>query len=87
MKKEEKTLHDHFVVIENLLLIGFLIMLSAVLFQDSTFVWILWVLGFLIASSSILYANKYYRCPHCKTKLDARRKVPNFCPNCGKELS
>ena len=86
MQKEEKSLHDHFVVIKSLLLIGFFVMLSAVFFQDSAFAWILWILGFLIMVASIFYALKYYRCPHCRSKLDARRKVPNFCPDCGKEL-
>ena len=87
MKKDGKTLHDHYIVIQNLLFIGLVVMLSAILFQHTKFFWILWALGLLIMLTSVLYANRYFKCPHCGTKLDPRRKVPNFCPNCGKELS
>ena len=85
--KPEKSLHDHYIATQNLLFTGLVIMLSAILFQNTNFFWILWVLGLLIMVSSILYAFKHYKCPHCGTKLDPRRKVPNFCPNCGKELN
>ena len=87
MKKEEKTLQDHFVVSQNLLFIGFAVMLSAILFQHASFYWIPWVLGFLIMIASVVYSSRYFRCPHCDTKLDPRRKVPNFCPHCGKKLT
>ena len=86
MKKEEKTLQDHFVVSQNLLFIGFAVMLSAILFQHTDFFWIPWGLGFLIMIASVFYSAKFFRCPHCDTKLDPRRKVPHFCPNCGKKL-
>ena len=84
MKK--KSLQEHFVVTQNLMFAGFLIMLAAILFQHTKWVIILWGIGFLVMIASVFYSNKYYKCPHCETKLDPRRKVPNFCPNCGKEL-
>ena len=86
MKKEEKTLQDHFIVTQNLLFTGGMVMLSAILFQYSDFFWIPWVLGFLVMIASVLYANRYFKCPHCDAKLDFRQKVPNFCPNCGEKL-
>ena len=86
MEDNKKSLHDHFVVTQNLMFAGLVIMLSAILFQSTVFVWVLWGLGLLIMMTSVLYAAKYLKCPHCETKLDLRRKVPNFCPNCGKNL-
>ena len=87
MEKKEKSLHDHFVVIQNLLVVGLVIMLSSVLFPHTDFYWILLVIGSLVMIASVVYASKHFKCPHCWTKLDPRRKVPNFCPNCGKELN
>ena len=86
MKKEKKTLHDHFVISQNLLFIGCAVMLSAIAFQHTDFFWIPWALGFLIMIASAFYSAKFFRCPHCDTKLDPRRKVPHFCPNCGRKL-
>ena len=87
MNNKSKSLHDHFIVTQNLLFIGAGVMLSAIVFQHTAFVTILFVLGFLMMIASILYSAKYYKCPHCGTKLDPRRKVPHFCPNCGKKLN
>jgi len=87
MKKEGKTLHDHFIVIQNLLFIGTIILLSTLLFQDALFSLIPFILGLVLMLGSVAYAYRYFKCPHCGTKLDPRRKVPNFCPNCGEELN
>ena len=87
MKKDDKNLHDHRVISHNLLFIGLVIMLSAIFFQHTDFFWVPYALGFLIMMASVLYASRYLKCPHCGTKFDPRRKVPNFCPNCGKELN
>jgi len=62
-------------------------MIFALVFTNTVFFWIVAILGFLMMIASILYATKYYRCPHCGTQLDPRGRVPNFCPNCGKELN
>ena len=86
MKKEEKTLHDHLIICHNLLFIGGAVMLSAILFQRTALCWIAWSLGFLIMIASVFYSAKFFRCPHCDTKLDPRRKVSHFCPNCGRKL-
>ena len=86
MEKEEKTLNDHFAVSQKLLVIGFAIMLSAILFQYTKLYWVPWVIGFLVMIASVVYAAKYFRCPHCDSKLDPRRKAPNYCPNCGEKL-
>ena len=87
MEKEEKNLQSHLVTIQNLLFIGAIVMIVALLLPNTAFFWIVGILGFLMMIASILYSARYYKCPHCKTKLDPRRKVPNFCPNCGKELN
>lgn len=86
MEKEKKTLNDHYAVSQKLLLIGFAIMLSAIFFQYTAFLWVPGLLGFLVMISSVVYSSRYFRCPHCDSKLDPRRKAPNYCPNCGKEL-
>ena len=86
MKKDQKTLQDHFIVSQNLIWIGGVIMLSSILIQHTSLFWIPWILGFLIMIASVVYSARYFKCPHCGTKLDPRRKVPNYCPNCGKSL-
>lgn len=87
MEKEKKTLHDHFRVIENLLFIGFIIMIIPALFPLSArWTGILMFLGFGVMVAAILYRNKYYKCPHCGGKLHVRG-VPHYCPDCGKELT
>lgn len=86
MKKEEKTLHDHLRIIENLFFIGFIVMMSAIFFQ-STAMLIPYILGALIMLAAAWYTNKHFKCPHCDGKLNLRMKVPNFCPHCGKKLT
>ena len=87
MKKADRTLYNHLVVIHNLIFIGYVIIMASVLFQNTLFFWILAILGFLIMAASVVYASKYYKCPHCGNKLYPLMKVPNYCPNCGKELT
>lgn len=86
MEKEEKTLQEHLVIIEWLFLIGFGIMLLPALIQSDLWTWILMFSGLGIMVAGVLYSGKYFRCPHCGSKLDPRRKVPNYCPDCGKKL-
>ena len=86
MEKEKKTLHDHYAIIERLFLIGFIIMLLPILFQNDLWTWILMFLGFGIMVAAALYAKRHFRCPHCETTLNVRTKVPNYCPNCGEKL-
>ena len=87
MKKEEKTLQDHLVLIEWLFLIGFVIMILPVFFTSDLWTGIFLFLGFGIMVAACIYSNKYFKCPYCEAKLDPRTKVPHFCPNCGKELN
>ena len=86
MKKEKKSLNDHFIVHQKLLVAGFFIMLSAIFFQNAAFYWFPLVLGTLVMISGVMYAARYFKCPHCGTRLDARMKAPNYCPECGKKL-
>lgn len=86
MKKDKKTLHDHFIVIENLFFIGSVIMLIPALFQDDLWTWILMFLGFLIMAAAAVYRVHFFKCPHCGSKLNHVRGVPKYCPDCGKEL-
>lgn len=85
MEKKEKTLHDHFAVIEKMLLIGFAVMLLPVFFDSDLWTWIFMSLGFGIMVAACIYRNKYFKCPHCDSKLNVRG-VPNFCPDCGEKL-
>ena len=87
MKQGDKTLQNHLVFIHNLMFIGYAIIMLSVLFQNTLFFWILAAFGFLTMAASVVYAGKYYKCPHCGNKLYPRMKVPNYCPNCGKELT
>ena len=87
MKKEEKTLHDHFVIMENLFFIGLVIMVIPTLFQDALWTWILMFLGFAVMVAAVIYRNKFFKCPHCGSRLNHVRGVPKYCPDCGKELS
>ena len=87
MKKDQKTLHDHLAIVLNLLFIGYVIIMAAALFKNTSYFWILAILGFLTMIIGALYASKFYKCPHCGNKLYPRMMVPNFCPNCGKELN
>ena len=85
MNKDDRTLHDHFVVFENLLFVSIVVIVASLLFQNTILFWILWLLGLLIAVAAIVYRGKYVRCPHCGSKLNVRG-VPKYCPDCGKEL-
>ena len=87
MKKENRTLQSQLVIIHNLIFIGYLIIMFSVLFQNTSLFWVIAALGFLIMSTGVVYASKYYKCPHCGNRLYPRMKVPNYCPNCGKELN
>ena len=86
MKKEEKTIHDHFRIIQNLICIGFIIMIiPAVISMNGLWTGILMFLGFGVMAAACIYNYKYYKCPHCGGRLNVRG-VPNFCPDCGKEI-
>lgn len=86
MEKETKTLHTHLAVIEKLFVVGCAIMLLTILIQNVLWSWIIRFLGFGIMVIGVLYSDKHFKCPHCGSKLDPRRNVPNCCPNCGEKL-
>ena len=82
--KKEKTLQEHFVVMENMLFIGVALILASLLFKDTVLLWFLWGLGILFAIAAI-YRSKYFKCPHCGGKLNVRG-LPKHCPDCGGKL-
>ena len=86
MKKEEKTLRDHLIIMDVLLFIGTAVVLFASILAESVFSWILLVLGVLVIAVGILYANRHFKCPHCEEKLSPRMGVPSYCPHCGQKL-
>lgn len=86
MIKNEKTLHDHLIISRNMLFVGCVVMLSAIFFQSSALFWLPWGLGFFIMIAGVLYRSKFYKCPHCGCKEISMRRVPKYCPDCGKEL-
>lgn len=84
--KKEKTIHDHFNIIQNLIFSGFIIMiLPALISMSALWTGILMFLGFGVMAAACIYHNKYYKCPHCGSKLNVRG-IPKYCPNCGKKL-
>lgn len=85
MEKKEKTLHDHFAVIEKMLLTGFAVMLLPIFFESKLWTWVLMFLGFGIMAAACIYRNIYFKCPHCDSKLNVRG-VPTYCPDCGEKL-
>ena len=86
METKEKTLHDHFAVIEKMLLTGFAVMLLPIFFESDLWTGILMFLGFGIMVCACIYRNKYFRCPHCGSRLNVRG-VPAYCPDCGEKLT
>ena len=44
------------------------------------------ILGGIVLIAATIQAAVFYRCPHCRANLDFRRKIPNFCPNCGEKI-
>ena len=86
MKKDEKTLLDHFAVIERLILIGFAIMILPIFFHSALWTGILMFLGFGIMVAACIYRNRYFKCPHCGSRLNVRG-VPTYCPDCGEKLT
>lgn len=85
MEKKEKSLHEHLAVIERMFFIGFVIMMLPVFFQNDLWTGILMFLGFGIMAAACIYRNKYFKCPHCDSKLHIR-SVPRYCPDCGGKL-
>lgn len=86
MKKEGKTLHDHFRIMQNLIFTGFIIMIiPALISMSGLWTGILMSLGFCVMAAACVYQHKYYKCPHCGSRLNVRG-VPNYCPDCGKKL-
>ena len=85
MKKNEKNLHDHLAVVERLLLIGFIIMIIPIFFQNDLWTGIFLFGGFSIMVAACIYHHKNFKCPHCNSRLNVRG-VPNYCPDCGEKL-
>ena len=85
MEKRKKTLHEHFVVIQNLMFIGLGIMVFGAVIDTGVWTWILMTVGLLIAVAGCVYYCKFVRCPHCG-QIPNSRGLPKFCPHCGKEL-
>ena len=85
MEKQKKTLHEHFVVIQNLMFVGLGIMVFGAVIDTGIWTWILMTVGLLIAVAGCVYHYKFFRCPHCG-QIPHSRGLPKYCPNCGKEL-
>lgn len=85
--KQEKTLREHAIMVENLCFIGMVLLILSKWLSESVLFWPLFVggLGTLIAGG--IYQKKYHKCPNCGQQLPIYRKGIRFCPNCGKPLS
>ena len=84
--KKHHSLQEHHDILQLLLLIGLGLILFSRLASGVGF-WLLFLLGLVVSVAAIYYRNKYYKCPHCSTKLTPLRKLPAFCPECGKDLT
>lgn len=61
-----------------LLIVGFVIMLGAYLYEP------LWIIGILVACSCLIPHFLYNKCPHCGKQLGNNES--KFCQHCGKAL-
>ena len=85
MQNEEKNLHYHYAVIERLFWIGFIIMVIPVFFTSDLWTGIFLFVGFGVMVAAVIYRNKFFKCPHCDSRLNVRG-VPKHCPECGEPL-
>ena len=46
----------------------------------------LWI-GLAVYLIAFWYRHRYIRCPHCGSRMKYIRQLPEYCPDCGKELS
>lgn len=83
---KQHVLQEHHDMLQLLLLIGLGMILISLLASGVGF-WLLFLLGLVVSVAAIYYRNKYYKCPHCSTKLNPLLKLPEFCPECGKDLT
>ena len=45
----------------------------------------LWA-GIVIMAVALTQGDLFYRCPHCKKRMNFRMKRPEHCPECGGKL-
>lgn len=61
-----------------LLIIGFIIMLAAYIYEP------IFIIGAVVAVSCLIPDFLYNKCPHCKKRLG--RNEGNFCQHCGGKI-
>ena len=84
--KHAMTLHDHVLVSTILFWLGVaIVVIGGILGKPLQPHWLMWV-GLAVFLSSPLYQLLKIRCPHCGSKLLSCRTLPQYCPDCGKEL-
>ena len=82
--KKDKTLQEHFVVYQNLIFIGIVLLLLAKYLTKATWWWIPFLAGLGCCIAAAVYHKKYIKCPHCgSNRIGSKSK---FCPECGKKL-
>lgn len=61
--------------------------LSIVILRDNVWVLLPFGVGVLVLIAGWVYKYIYWKCPHCKTYLNARvTDKPKHCAECGREL-
>ena len=78
------SLHTHAAISFIAMLAGGIVGWSAV--QLSDHVNFVVILSLIAMIGGIVWYFIFVRCPHCGHHLNPRAAIPNFCPECGKEL-
>ncbi len=63
---------------DTLLIVGFIIMLAAYIYEP------LFIIGAIVALSCLIPDFMYNRCPHCGKRLG--RNEAKYCQHCGKPI-
>ena len=84
--KQPKSVHDHVKIHMVLFWFGVAIVVVGGIFSEPLQPhWLLWV-GVAVFLSSSVYRLLIVRCPHCGSSLLSCHVLPEYCPDCGKEL-
>jgi hypothetical protein len=85
MKK--MTLNLHMRVISALYWSGIVItFIGSIISEPLNPHWLFWI-GIVVFLASPVYRLFTIRCPHCGSNLFSCKVMPEYCPDCGKELA
>ena len=68
--------------------VGILVMALGLISESERLLAVFMIAGSVIFFAALIQACIFYRCPHCNHSLmHVRGGIPDYCPNCGKELT